>query len=377
MQRAAAEALAPPGEPGAAAAAPPPPPAAAAQWGTSEPWAYPAHDAYYAQPPWVPSPAGSAEPGSIPAAWGDPAAGWACAAAPSAAVAYAPCPGDAQLPPYLDPGYQQWLMAAQQQGAADPAWGPADPQSQACWGHGDLQQQQQQWALYQMAAQQQQELQMLAAFQQAQRGYFQAPQVPVFAISPPAPRHAPAQHPPPHCAPAEHPHPHRGLARKPKVALPAEPSFGCNGDGLDAGDSSAALVFSGEPSLSEVPEPAWEGAGPAAPAQGSVPGGPAPLARSASSGAAVAPAQGTQGQPTIAYDRAPRPVTWRPYTFESYQQRRFDAKAQAGGYWALGGLGPAHGAGGAGDPQWQAQQGKRERQQQFGQAVSGGCGTER
>ena len=63
---------------------------------------------------------------------------------------------------------------------------------------------------------------------------------------------------------------------------------------------------------------------------------------------------------------------WRPYSFEDYRQRGFDPKAVPGGkYWALGGLDPARPPS---DATWQAQQIKRDRQQQFGEAVSPGVG---
>lgn len=239
------------------------------------------------------------------------------------------------------------------------AWGC--PPGEAPLDTQALEQQWQQWQQYEaaMAAQ----LQLVGAPLYQGYPYQQAP---LFAISPPSP-------------------PHRGrqqrLARKPKAALPAEPSFGSNSDA-----EGGALLFSGEPSQVEVGEMGTDGGAPAsAPLTGRP---PRPHRRSHSAGGAVptAPKPPLHRYPSVAYDRAPRPVQFKPYTFAEYQQRGYDAKASPK-FWALGGLGPAHGGGsfasstssdssegGApglqGDALWQAQQQKRERQQQFGQTVS-------
>lgn len=222
---------------------------------------------------------------------------------------------------------------------------------------------------------------------------------PAYAISPPAPvLQGPVQS-------------RLGLPRKKKAALPAEPSFGCDGSHLEGG-GSAVLLHSPEISHSQLPQAeeaeaaggwgAATGAGATSQQQGQWQGqavGLAGRSRSSlarlSSGAAGdllnsgedwsspagdgsgADAQGGEAQheaaqpeasplPSIEFDKAPRPVEWRPYSFADYRQRNFDPK-QAGKYWALGGLGPARPPG---DAEWQAQQGKRERQQQFGLAVS-------
>lgn len=239
------------------------------------------------------------------------------------------------------------------------AWGC--PPGEAPLDTQALEQQWQQWQQYEaaMAAQ----LQLVGAPLYQGYPYQQAP---LFAISPPSP-------------------PHRGrqqrLARKPKAALPAEPSFGSNSDA-----EGGALLFSGEPSQVEVGEMGTDGGAPAsAPLTGRP---PRPHRRSHSAGGAVptAPKPPLHRYPSVAYDRAPRPVQFKPYTFAEYQQRGYDAKASPK-FWTLGGLGPAHGGGsfasstssdssegGApglqGDALWQAQQQKRERQQQFGQTVS-------
>ena len=323
------------------AAPPPGAPPPGPEWPAG--WPAPAGPEGYDFPPGMPV-AGDC----IPVAWGGmPPEAWGCSVPPAAAAATA---GEA----------------------------PADPQAAERWQW----QQWQQWQQYEAAMAMQQQAMLAGAYQQA----------PLFAISPPGPHHRRGP-------PADG---QQRLARKPKAALPAEPSYGCNSDGLEGGGSSSALLFSGEPSQAEVGEGEAGAAGGRPPrahrrshsSGGASPAGPrAGHARSYSGGAAAQPPLARQ--PSVAYDRAPRPVQWRPYTFADFQQRGYDAKASSK-FWTLGGLGPAHGgssflgtpaagsAGGAaapqvmqGDAQWQAQQQKRERQLQFGQTVSslGACGS--
>ncbi len=294
------------------------------EWGCAWPGAYP--------PGMQPLPI----PGdSIPAAWGGvPPEVWAGYAPAEAWAGYGAAPG------------------------CPAGEGPFDPQMLEQW------QQWQQWQQYEaaMAAQQQ-----AAAGPLLLQGYpYQ--QAPLFAISPPGPPHRAHQ---------------QRLARKPKAALPAEPSFGSNSDA-----EGGALLFSGEPSQAEVGEAAADGGAPASAALGGRP--PRTHRRSQSAGGALpasaAPKPPLHRHPSVAYDRAPRPVQFKPYTLAEYQQRGYDAKASPK-FWTLGGLGPAHGGssfasstssdsseGGPpalqGDALWQAQQQKRERQQHFGQTVS-------
>ncbi|KAL4457901.1 hypothetical protein ABPG75_012766 [Micractinium tetrahymenae] len=171
---------------------------------------------------------------------------------------------------------------------------------------------------------------------------------PAFAISPPAPAQAARQG--------------RLVARKKKAALPAEPSFGCDSGNLEGG-SSAVLLLSAE--ASQAPdELAAAGAGEQALG---TPRSRAP-SLAAASAAAAATAEASSGpaaqpaQPSIEFDKAPRTVEWRPYSLAEYRQKHFDAKQAAAKYWALGSLGPTQPS--------SEQAGKRERQQQFGQAVS-------
>lgn len=313
---------------------PPPPPGAAPppEWGYDWPAAY---------PPGMQPISGD----SIPAAWGGvPPDAWPGYAPPEAWGGYAVAPPNCL-----------------------PSEAPLDPQALEQW------QQWQQWQQYEAAVAAQQQAAGLAMYQG--HPYQQAP---LFAISPPGPPHRAHQ---------------RRLARKPKAALPAEPSFGSNSDA-----EGGALLFSGEPSQVEVGEPGAgaAGGGSSGAQAGTPPSGrpPRPHRRSRSASGAVpsaaAPAAPLHRYPSVAYDRAPRPVQFKPYTFADYQQRGYDAKASPK-FWTLGGLGPTHGGssfasstssdgseGGTGalqgDALWAAQQQKRERQQQFGQTVStGGC----
>ena len=343
----------------AATALPPPKPPATADDDAGAPGAPLQPDRpLSAQPGWAPS----APWDSIPAAWSglDGGAAYYWGAAPwqhsEAAGAWA---SEAPPPACLDAQQFQQLMQQQQQQQQEQHQAYAymvppghDPQQQGGWWWRDTEG-------YQLAAEQH-----AAAWHayQAQVGHFQhqlalCQPSPVFAISPPAPPRAHEQR----------------LARKKKAALPAEQSYGSN-DGLSGGGSSTALVFSAEASLADVPElPTATGeeraCEPRAP-----PGPPAAThSRSRSGGSGTrTQAPPVPRQPAIAYDRAPRPVQFRPYSYQEYQRRGYDAKAGAG-WRVLGGLGPAHGTGSSGDEHWQVQQGKRERQQQFGQAVRRGA----
>ncbi|KAL4424999.1 hypothetical protein ABPG77_002884 [Micractinium sp. CCAP 211/92] len=175
-------------------------------------------------------------------------------------------------------------------------------------------------------------------------------QQPAFAISPPAPAQAAGQG--------------RLVARRKKAALPAEPSFGCDSGNLEGGNG-AVLLLSAE--ASQAPEEIAAAAAASTEMQ-LVAATQHSRAASLAAADAAASAEGSAepaaqpAQPSIAFDKAPRAVEWRPYSLADYRQKRYDAKQAAATYWALGGLGPGQ------PPSEQA--GKRERQKQFGQAVS-------
>lgn len=177
--------------------------------------------------------------------------------------------------------------------------------------------------------------------------------LPAFAISPPAPAAAARQG--------------RLVARRKKAALPAEPSFGCDSGSLEAGNS-AVLLLSAE--ASQAPDE-LAAASAAAEADAQPLGTPRSRAALLAAAAEAASAEGGSGPaaqpvlPSIEFDKAPRAVEWRPYSLAEYRQKRYDAKQATATYWELGSLGPAHPDG--------EQTGKRDRQQQFGQAVRRGA----
>lgn len=174
-------------------------------------------------------------------------------------------------------------------------------------------------------------------------------QQPAFAISPPAPAQAAGQG--------------RLVARRKKAALPAEPSFGCDSGNLEGGNS-AVLLLSAE--ASQAPEEIAAAAAASTETQlvAATQHSRAALlaaADAATSAEGSAEPAAQPAQPSIAFDKAPRAVEWRPYSLTDYRQKRYDAKQAAATYWVLGGLGPGQ------PPSEQA--GKRERQKQFGQVV--------
>jgi hypothetical protein len=221
-----------------------------------------------------------------------------------------------------------------------------------------------------MYQQQQQQMMLYMAQQQQQQPYYTAPPAPVFAISPPQQ--------PMHHASRQRQQDAGKVARKKKAALLAESSFGCERSFLSGDDAS--LLASAETSVADDDRPASQRAS-MEEARRSSQAASGRLSTESSQlrapGAGRSSAQ--QYVPTLApqieFDREPRAVDWHPYSYADYRHRNYDAKA-ADKYWKLGGLGPAHGVGTAAtDPRWQAQQAKRERQQQFGHAVrQGGVG---
>lgn len=288
---------------------PPPPPQGAESEAWAQPDPCPMPTAYYTQPPpgWGGGPAAAADE-CIPTAWGNAGSGggalpWRCATWPPADQIGAGVVHEAPPPPM--PSWQapyhdlcQHQRSAQQcyleQGigyaAGRQPW--ADPMQRYALtaAHEQQQQQQQQQAMYF----QQQYLACPPPQLQQQAGPV------LFAISPPQPIGRRTSQP--------------RLPRKKKAALPAEPSFGCNSDGLGDGGSSAALLFSGEPSVAELQQ-VQEGD------EESDEEGEGQEGEAAEQGAAPAvPHQRQlQQQPSIAYDRLPRPVAWRPYTYAEYQ----------------------------------------------------------
>ena len=334
--------------PGAWAPPPlPPPPAFAAgdapagEWTAAPPapypYPYPAPALYQTLPGWGWGWGwgwGAVPEDSIPAAWGAAGCGaseaWRSATWPPAELGAAELAAGA-LPAaaWEQQGMGAGGVMAQQPCCLDPqcagcplphpaagwAAGPP-PQFEACAALAAAQQQQGQLLMDPQNA-------LLAATQQQQALYYQQqcppphlqPSPPLaFAISAPAP--APAS-----AAPPRRPSAQPRLARKKKAALPAEPSFGSNGDGLGGGGGSAALVFSGEPSTAElevVEGVAEEEAGAGGADQGEHCAG----SEGEGAGAGVprlAPARQLAAQPSIAYDRSPRPTAWAPFTFAEYQ----------------------------------------------------------
>ena len=115
--------------------------------------------------------------------------------------------------------------------------------------------------------------------------------------------------------------------------MPAEASFGCDSSWL-GGDNSAVLLPSAEASLEgQAARNAAETSGQQQQPQGS---SSSALAATAAAEAAAAAGQSQRQPPSIEYDKVPRPVEWRPYSFADYRQRNYDFKQQAK-YWQVSG----------------------------------------
>jgi hypothetical protein len=291
---------------GEAAGLPPPPPTDWQQH-SGQPEAY----------GWAPEGAGTAADGacyhqempslpgwsdySIPANWGQPAAGGV---------------GTADYGHADGVNGGGWVAVTWPQpseacsGMLAPAAGGLSPQAYYALSP---QQQYEQHMLYQ----QHQHLQHMQM--QMQQAYGQGG--PAFVISPPQPRQPQGQQ-------------GQGrLARKKKAAMPAEASFGCDSSCL-GGDNSAVLLPSAEASQEgQAARDAAESSG----QQQQQPQESSASSPSAAAAAAAAAAGQCQRQPpSIEYDKAPRPVEWRPYSFAEYRQRNYDSKQQAK-YWQVSG----------------------------------------
>lgn len=319
----------------------------------------------------------------IPASWGSPpmAADGGGAAQPGMVP---PPPGAFMGQPTWGEAYPGPTFEQQQQymamwcppGYGGPGYLVPDAQQANCMPPPPYEEQQYEQQQYEQQ-QYEQQLMYMQAYQQ--QFYPMPPQPPLFAISPAQPIQRQVSRRQQLVQRRQQQEQGR-LARKKKAALPAEASFGCEGSFLASAEAS---VVDDAGSAAATPRSRRSIDGPAAPphhARRSSDAGPAAggaeLAQlrapvlSSSSLPHPQPGAGNSQSPSIVYDRAPRAVAWRPYSYADYRGRNYDAKA-SGRYWELGGLGPAHGAGtGTSDAQWQAQQDKRERQQQFGQAVS-------
>lgn len=245
---------------------------APAEWGylagPPAPWGFaPPH------PDWQPIPAEWGSAGGF-ATWPVPGVDPGCWPVDPAAMAAGPYQPYADCPPAF--------YGATLPDTAYAGWQGADEEQQA----------------YMMMAVQQQQQQMGmmphgACYPQPYWGppppqyvLYGPPHPPAYSISPPAPA-------PQHWAAGR-------LARKKKAALPAEPSFGCDTDGLDGG-GSAVLLHSAEPSQAALGGEDQGGGDLASPRRGGGGGDDSP--RSAQQ------AQQTQ-QPRLEYDKAPRQVGW-------------------------------------------------------------------
>jgi hypothetical protein len=209
--------------------------------------------------------------------------------------------------------------------------------------------------------------------QQQQQQHF-VDQASVFAVSPPAC----FKQPPARQGQQRQQQRQQGIARKKKVVLPAEASFGCESSFLEGSGGSSAVLASTEPSLAEdssslagtlpaasqtrsqTTDMGWTGTRPRR-SNGltktrSWAGG---SNRASSSGAA------TQQPPSsVLSDKAPRAQDSRATTSADHRRRDYDAKV-ASKHRQLGGPVPA-----SGDMQWQARPSRRERQRQFSHPVS-------